>query len=373
MDFSIFKSKKMTILHEKLNKVSKCDFNVMLLGETGVGKTEAASWIHDHSSRKNKKFHSINIGTMSKELLLSSLCGVTKGAFTDCQESKPGIFEKCDGGTLFIDEIGEIDIETQTSFLAMFTANPNELKFSRMGSDEEKRVNIRIITATDKSIVDLVKNGAFKKTFLNRITAFDVYFPSLRDRKEDIKTLINYYCDVFRQFKNIKITAEAVAVMEEQKWTGNIRELFACLDVSLSFKKQEQLKYPTLCVKDLHFTDYVSPEETEKKSVLSVDTPANFLNEFSEIKTKISDLKQNSEDPKTELIKNQFTTCLKRIPVKLTPALAFKNEYTTYSDRVLCGERKADLSKQIGISLPTFRKRLKLVNELNTFINTKFQ
>lgn len=373
MDFSIFKSEAMTILHKNLKTVSKSDFHVMLLGETGVGKTEAAMWIHENSNRSDKPFYTVNAGALSKELLLSALFGVTKGAFTDCQESKPGIFEKCDGGTLFIDEIGEIDIETQTSFLTMFTANPNELKFSRMGSDEEKRVNIRIITATDKNIVDLSNNGAFKKTFLNRITNFDIYFPSLRDRKEDIKTLINYYSDVFRQYKNITITAEAVAVMEERKWTGNIRELFSCLDVSLSIKQKEQLKYPTLCVKDLYFREYDSPEEKEKMSVLTVETPANFLNEFSNNQNYQSSREKEEKGQGHLLTKDKFVGCLASIPTTLKPALVFQNEYTQFNTRLICGENQSKILQEVNIDRKTFKKRITLVNQLNEFLDVKFQ
>jgi two-component system, NtrC family, response regulator HydG len=276
LNFSIFKSKKMSELLGRISHLDKTNSNIIILGETGVGKTEAARWIHENSNRSDKPFYTINGGALSKEFLLHSLFGVTKGAYKGCQESKPGILEKCDGGTLLIDSMGALDISIQNALLRSFSDQHNEWVFSRIGGTETKKVNVRVIAAENSDIQDLVADGLLREEFCHRITKNEIHIPALRDRKEDIETLINFHIGISGELENTKITAEAVAVMKERKWTGNIRELFACLDVSLAFKKQEPINYPTLCVEDLYFRDYGSPQETEKKSVLSVGTPASF-------------------------------------------------------------------------------------------------
>jgi DNA-binding NtrC family response regulator len=253
LNFSILKSKEISEFLGDKSKLKHTDFNVMLLGETGVGKTEAARWIHENSNRSDKPFYTINGGALSKEFLLHSLFGVTKGAYPGCNESIPGILEKCDGGTLFIDSMGALDISIQNALLRSFSDQHNEWVFSRIGGTETKKVNVRVIAATNSDIQDLVADGLLREEFCHRITKNEIHIPALRDRKEDIKPLINCYVELNGEKNNLEITEDAIEILTGREWNGNIRALFACLDLSVIYKSQETSDHVHICAKDLIF------------------------------------------------------------------------------------------------------------------------
>jgi DNA-binding NtrC family response regulator len=357
LNFSIFKSKEMSDLYLSMKRLSKSDVNAMILGETGVGKTEAARWIHENSKRSGKPFYTLDAGSLSTDLLRSALFGVRKGAYTDCQESKPGILEKCDGGTLFLDEIGNLGRSSQEALLTSFTRKNNEWVFSRVGCSEMTKVDVRLISATNKNFDELVNDDLLREDFYHRITTGEITIPSLRNRKKDIKPLVNYYVELNGETNNLKITEDAIEILMGREWNGNIRSLFACLDLSVMYKSQENSEDVHLCAKDLIF------KKEFKRRGEPVQPAQNFLASFSNSHIKAEKI----------LTKSKFKIDLESIPENLIPAVIYQKEYSRYCSQIVNKGKKLELCKKLKISLPTFRKRLNLVIKLNEFIDNNFE
>ncbi|MFF0825448.1 sigma-54 interaction domain-containing protein [Brevibacillus sp. NPDC003359] len=199
--------------------------NTLLLGETGCGKEVLARAIHSSSSRKDGPFLAVNIAALPRELIASELFGYTEGAFTGAKKGgQPGKFEAANGGTLFVDEIGEMSMELQVLLLRVL----EERKVTRLGSHEEKSLDIRIIAATNRSIEADVRNGLFRADLYYRLNVLQIRIPPLRERKEDIATL----ADEFLQQLHTQYAAgptviceSALAILQQHSWPGNIREL----------------------------------------------------------------------------------------------------------------------------------------------------
>jgi len=206
------------------NKVAKTDAKILLQGETGVGKSLIAKYIHSRSSRSNKIFMELNCGAIPEHLVEAELFGYEPGSFTGAlREGKIGIFEKANGGTLFLDEIGDLPLELQVKLLKVVEEN----RFMRVGSTEMREVDVRLITATHRDLASLVREGAFREDLYYRlnIVTFDV--PPLRERKEEIVPLLEMYLKEFNKKynENKKMTPECIEWLTNYSWPGNIREL----------------------------------------------------------------------------------------------------------------------------------------------------
>jgi DNA-binding NtrC family response regulator len=205
-------------------KVSSTDANVLLLGETGTGKEVFAQAIHNAGSRKNKSFMALNCSSFSNELLESELFGHKEGAFTGAVKDKKGLIEEANGGTLFLDEIGEMHLDLQSKLLRVLETS----EFIKVGDTKSIKVNVRIIAATNRNLEDEVKAGRFREDLFYRLNVFSILLPPLRDRKEDIPELANYYLSFFAKKTNKKfngINETANKILEQFNWKGNIREL----------------------------------------------------------------------------------------------------------------------------------------------------
>lgn len=217
-------SKAICEIREQIDEIADANGHVLLLGETGTGKTLIAWEIHDKSRRKDKPFVEINCASYSKELIASELFGHLKGAFTGAITDKKGVLELADNGTLFIDEIGDMSSEMQASLLKAV----DEQKFHRVGEYKEIKVNVRIITGTNKNLYEMVKKGSFRDDLYYRINHEIIHLPPLRERKDDIPLLVLYFIKIFEE-KNKKhidgIDDEVIKKLEEHDWKGNIREL----------------------------------------------------------------------------------------------------------------------------------------------------
>lgn len=205
-------------------KVSLSDTNVLLLGETGTGKEVFAQSIHYNSNRKSKSFVAVNCAAFAKDLLESEMFGYKAGAFTGAVKNKKGLFEEADGGTLFLDEIAEMDINLQAKLLRVLETN----SFIKAGDTKETKVDVRVISATNKNLIQLVEDGKFRNDLYYRISVFTIVIPALRERIEDIKELSDYFIGMF----NIKLgrTIESISpnfykALQEYNYPGNIREL----------------------------------------------------------------------------------------------------------------------------------------------------
>ncbi|MGZ3838606.1 MAG: sigma-54-dependent transcriptional regulator [Flavisolibacter sp.] len=226
-------------------KVAPTDATVLLLGETGTGKEVFAQAIHNASTRSSKAFLALNCGAFTKDLLESELFGHKAGAFTGAIRDKKGLIEEANGGTLFLDEIGEMALDLQSKLLRVLENG----QFIRVGDTKAVTVNVRIIAATNRNLKQEVNEGRFREDLYYRLNVFKIELPSLRDRKEDISLLANYYANFFATKSNRKIpsiTKEALKLLEAHTWKGNIRELKNIIERAVILAPTDQLTTESL-------------------------------------------------------------------------------------------------------------------------------
>ncbi|MGE1162650.1 sigma-54-dependent Fis family transcriptional regulator [Peribacillus simplex] len=205
---------------QKMKLVAPTEANVCIFGETGVGKELIAMAIHENGSRKNGPFITINCGAIPKDLMESELFGYVDGAFTGAKrQGHKGKFEQANGGTIFLDEIGEIPLAMQVALLRLL----QERKIVPIGGTKSISLDIRIITATHRNLEELVNDGSFRQDLYYRLNVYPIHVPSLRERIEDIPYLVNYLC--LKNDWNIPLTEELLKRLKDYNWPGNIREL----------------------------------------------------------------------------------------------------------------------------------------------------
>jgi transcriptional regulator with PAS, ATPase and Fis domain len=220
----IGKSEKIREVIELVMSIAPTNISVLVTGESGVGKEIIAKAIHKLSSRKEKQIISVNCGAIPEGLLESELFGHEKGAFTGAIATKRGYFELADGGTVFLDEIGETPLQTQVKLLRVLDSG----EFMRVGSGELKKVDVRIIAATNRDLSKMVKSKQFRKDLFYRLKAITIFVPPLRERKEDIIPLLDHFVDETLKNNNIEFsgfTEDALQLIQNYNWPGNIREL----------------------------------------------------------------------------------------------------------------------------------------------------
>lgn len=235
------KNDKMKQILEIINKASDTNANILILGETGVGKEVIAKEIHEISSRANLPFVPINCQYFSSNLLESELFGHEKGAFTGADTKRIGRFEEANGGTVFLDEIGEISNQTQVKFLRVL----EDRKFERVGSNKKIKVDIRLISATNKDLFEEVKSNKFREDLFYRINTITIEIPPLRERKEDLENMIYFFIDYYRREfkKDIKgIDDDTLDYLLKYDYPGNIRELKNTIERLFVLSKDNILK-----------------------------------------------------------------------------------------------------------------------------------
>jgi len=240
----IYVSKVMEDLYELIKSVAAVDASVLILGETGVGKQVVANQIHLLSDRSDKPFTTINCGAIPETLLESELFGYEEGAFSGTRKGgKMGIFETVDKGTLFLDEIGEMSLSLQVKLLRVL----QEKVIMKVGGTKEKKIDVRIITATNKDLAKMVIEGAFREDLYYRINVVPIRIPSLRERKEDIQALAFSFVQKFNQKykKNVNLSSIQLEELLKYSWPGNVRELenvierFVVIEKPIFLKEKE--------------------------------------------------------------------------------------------------------------------------------------
>ncbi|MBI3313856.1 MAG: sigma-54-dependent Fis family transcriptional regulator [Candidatus Omnitrophica bacterium] len=217
-------SQKMKDILKTVDKIAKSNSTVLIEGESGTGKELIAHRIHKLSSRLNQPFIAVHCAALTETLLASELFGHEKGSFTGATERKIGRFERAHQGTLFLDEVGEISAETQVKLLRVL----QDGEFERVGGTKTIRVDVRLVCATNKNLRDEVSQGRFREDLYYRINVIYVKLPPLRDRREDISPLLDYFIKYFAEINGKKITgvdSDARAALTAYDWPGNIREL----------------------------------------------------------------------------------------------------------------------------------------------------
>jgi transcriptional regulator with GAF, ATPase, and Fis domain len=212
-------SKAMRGVFNQIMKVADTDSTVLILGETGTGKELISKSIHEHSHRTGKPFVAINCAAIPSGLLESELFGHEKGAFTSAESRKLGKFEIANGGTIFMDEIGDMPLDTQAKVLRVI----QESQFERVGGVRSIKVNVRFIAATNKDLSKMVDKGVFRQDLFFRLNVFNIHLPPLRERKEDIPALVEEF--LVRHGSKSEISSEALQMLAAYSWPGNVREL----------------------------------------------------------------------------------------------------------------------------------------------------
>ncbi|MGM0599111.1 MAG: sigma-54-dependent transcriptional regulator [Candidatus Rifleibacteriota bacterium] len=231
-------SPAMQEVYKLIGKVSEEDVTVLITGESGSGKELVAQAIHYNSGRSSKPFWAINCTAINESLMESELFGYEKGAFTGANSAKPGMFELAQGGTIFLDEIGDMNLEMQAKLLRVL----EEREIVRVGGNRRVKVDVRLVAATNKDLRTLIKDNRFRQDLYHRIKVIEIKLPPLRDRPEDIPLLAKYFCSLLaaqRKGSPKSLSDEAIAVLSAYKWPGNVRELRNSIEQSYTLSRDQ--------------------------------------------------------------------------------------------------------------------------------------
>ncbi|MBQ7999136.1 MAG: sigma-54-dependent Fis family transcriptional regulator [Bacteroidales bacterium] len=211
-------------IKEMIDRVAATDARVLITGSNGTGKELVARWLHEKSNRNTMPFIEVNCAAIPSELIESELFGHEKGAFTSAIKQHKGKFEQADGGTLFLDEIGDMSLAAQAKVLRVLQEN----KLTRVGSDKDISVKVRVVAATNKNLQEEIQKGNFREDLYHRLSVIIIHVPPLAERKDDIPLLVNHFINMICNETGMplrKINDDAMQLLQKHAWTGNIREL----------------------------------------------------------------------------------------------------------------------------------------------------
>ena len=211
-------------IKEIIEKVAATDARVLITGPNGTGKELVAHWLHEKSERAKASMIEVNCAAIPSELIESELFGHVKGSFTGANKDRAGKFEAANGGTIFLDEIGDMSLSAQAKVLRALQEN----KIQRVGSDKDIKVNVRIVAATNKDLKKEIAEGRFREDLYHRLAVILIKVPALNDRREDIPLLVNFFAEKISKEQGTpkkEFSSEAIKLLQEYDWTGNIREL----------------------------------------------------------------------------------------------------------------------------------------------------
>jgi two-component system nitrogen regulation response regulator GlnG len=231
-DQIVGKSHAMQEVYKSIGKVAPQDVNALILGESGTGKEMVARAIYQHSCRAERPFLAINCAALPENLLESELFGHERGSFTGADKRRIGKFEQVNKGTIFLDEIGDMTPATQAKVLRLL----QDGSFERVGNNESIRVDVRVIAATNRNLIEMIKDGDFREDLYYRLSVFMIELPPLRDRPEDIPVLVEHFVNLFNRDmrKTIRsIAPDAMARLQQYSWPGNVRELQSAIKHAL--------------------------------------------------------------------------------------------------------------------------------------------
>jgi two-component system response regulator PilR (NtrC family) len=276
----IGQSPKMMALYDLLEKVSPTKTNILIAGESGTGKELVAKAIHYNSVRKEKPFVTLNCGAIPESLIESELFGHMKGAFTDAIATKKGLFEVADEGTIFLDEISELPLLMQVKLLRVL----QDKEFKRVGGTEDIRVDVRIISATNKDLEEAVKEKHFREDLFYRLNVIQIKLPPLRDRKEDIPILAGHFLKKYSEELNkniLKTSPEALQILLNYEYPGNVRELQNIIERAVALESGQELTVHNL-------SSYLSEQPLLRKGPIDIEIP----NEGIDLEKMVEDLER---------------------------------------------------------------------------------
>ena len=261
-----------------IEKAIRTNINVSITGETGTGKELVAKAIHFNSERKKKPFVAVNMGAIPKDLVESELFGHEKGAFTGAIARKIGKFEAANGGTIFLDEIAELELNLQSKILRVL----QEREITRIGGNEKINLDVRILTATHSNLLEDVKKGSFRQDLYYRIIGLPIEIPPLRDRGNDVLILSKYFADDFaqaNQLGSISFSKEAKEKLQKYSFPGNVRELKAIIDLACVMCSDGEIKADDIIYASVSGDDHFLMEEKTLKEYTE-DIINHYLNKY---------------------------------------------------------------------------------------------
>lgn len=280
-DNIIGQSPKMLALYDLLEKVSPTKTNILVTGESGTGKELVAKAIHYNSPRRDKPFVTLNCGAIPESLIESELFGHMKGAFTDAIATKKGLFEMADEGTIFLDEISELPLLMQVKLLRVL----QDKEFKRVGGTEDIRVDVRIISASNKDLEEAVKEKQFREDLFYRLNVIQLKLPPLRERREDISLLAIRFLKRYSEELNKNITGispEALRILLNYDYPGNVRELQNIIERAVALEGTQELTAQNL-------SSYLDQQPSLKKGPIDLEIP----NEGIDLEKVVEDLERN--------------------------------------------------------------------------------
>ncbi|CAN1514214.1 RocR Transcriptional regulator containing PAS, AAA-type ATPase, and DNA-binding domains [Flavobacteriaceae bacterium] len=285
---------------EKAIQVAPTDISVLVAGESGVGKENIPKIIHSLSHRKHGKYIAVNCGAIPEGTIDSELFGHEKGSFTGATGTREGYFEVADGGTIFLDEVGELPLTTQVRLLRVLENG----EFIKVGSSQVQKTNVRIVAATNVNLFDAIEKGKFREDLYYRLSTVDIPLPPLRDRKEDIHLLFRKFASDFAhkyKMPAIKLDDNAVQILLKFRWSGNIRQLRNVAEQISVLETNREITAATL-------QSYLPEEGSNLPSVIKdKKSKSDFSNEREILYKVLFDMKSDLHDLKKltlELIKN---------------------------------------------------------------------
>jgi DNA-binding NtrC family response regulator len=221
-----------------VDRVAPTDSTVLVLGESGTGKELVARAIHERSRRAERPFVPLHCGALPREVFESELFGHEKGAFTGAINTKPGLIELADGGTLFLDEIGEMELDLQVKLLRVLETGT----FFRIGGTRPRRVDVRVVTATNRDLAEAMRTGEFRQDLYFRVNTIAVSLPPLRERPDDIAMLARYFVETNVAYGTKRLSERALAVLEAYSWPGNVRELLHAIERAVILAPSDEIE-----------------------------------------------------------------------------------------------------------------------------------
>lgn len=272
-----------------IQQVAKTQANVLLLGESGTGKELVASTVHQESERAQGPFIPVNCAAIPLELLESELFGHEKGSFTGAHQCRAGRFELAHGGTIFLDEIGDMPLVMQVKLLRVL----QERSFERIGGNKPIKADVRVIAATHKNLMECIKKGTFREDLYYRLNVFPMDVPALRDRPEDIALLIHYFVEQYQHQNNthisLEFTMEAHELLCSYTWPGNVRELNNLIERLIILFSGRRIEMSDL-VEHLHHHSQENISRREDKNLTILSASMALPNEGFDLKEYLAEL-----------------------------------------------------------------------------------